>query len=347
MADFDKATRAAWDRGFKNQVALSIPLFAMLYEHHRIIFKGGNETVVTMQKGTTEGLSQAYFMNEPLSGGRTDVLEQATFKTKYMQHPVQYDGRDVVENKGGVATAPLDTIKLVTEISQDGFKRALQALFWTAGSDSHTESNSRNFTSVPQALTHDVPYGGLERTIGSSTNDWFQGASPGTIYTDQGTAVAPSLANIAVWADVCRRHTREGLDGRGNARNQLYMFVPEGIFQDIRVQAEAKSALVKPSKMAFKYGFQAINVHDVEIVKSSWMTLANSAGYTDRSASICMLSPETWQFRVSPDRRFRHTPFIWQGEHSGGIDAYMARILLAGTLTCKMPRANMLLLAVA
>jgi len=340
MADFDKATRAAWDRGFTNEVALSIPLFAMLYEHRRIVFKGGLSTVITMQKGTTEGLSQSYFMNEPLSGGKTNVLEQATFLTKYMQHPVQYDGRDVVENKGKY-TAPLDTIKLVTETSQDGFRRFLQEKWWTAGSGSHTEATSRDFASVPQALTHDVPYGGLTRTIGSSINDWYQGASRGTIYTDQSTAVAPSLANIAVWGDVCRRHIPQGLDGRGKRRDTLYMIVPEGIFQDIRVQAESKTAPVKPSMMAMKYGFSAINVHDIEVIKSSWMTL------NSRTASMALLNPNTWQLRIAPERRFKMTPFVWQGEQQGGIDAFLARIMLAGTLTCKMPRANMLLLAVA
>ena len=339
MADFDKATRAAWDRGFKNQVALSLPLFAMLYEHRRIIFKGGLSTVITMQKGTTESLSQSYFMNEPLQGGRIDVLEQAAFYTKYMQHPVQYDGRDVVENKGGRLTAPLDTIRLVTESSQDGFRRFLQDKFWAAAvTDS---AASRDFASVPQALTHDAKYGGLTRTIGSNINDWFQGASPDGTYTDQSTAVTPSLANIALWADVCRRYLPEGLDGRGKARNALYMFVPEGIFRDIRLQCEAKTALVKPSMMKFKYGFSAINVHDVEVIKSSWMTL------NSRTATMVMLNPDTWQLRIAPERRFKMTPFVWQGGMAGGIDAYLAHILLAGTLTCKMPRANMMLLAVA
>ena len=341
MADFDKATRAAWDRSFTNQVALSLPLFAMLYEHNRVLFKGGLSTVVTMQKGTTEALSQAYFMNEPMSGGRTDVLEQATFYTKYMQHPIQYDGRDVVENKGGVATAPLSTIKLVTETSQDGFRRALQGWFWTAGAATYNEATTKkHFTSVPQALTHDAQYGGLSRAT-TVTNSWWQGASPAGTYADQSTAVSPSLANIALWADVCTRYLPDGMDGKGRARNQLYMFVPEGIYRDIRLQAEAKTALVKPSLMKWKYGFKAINVHDVEIVKSSWMTL------NSRTASMVMLNPATWQLRISPERRFKMTPFIWQGEHTGGIDAYLARILLAGTLTCKMPRANMMLLAVA
>jgi len=341
MADFDKATRAAWDRGFKNQVALSLPLFAMLYEHNRIIFKGGLSTVVTMQKGTTESLSQAYFMNEPMTGGRVNVLEQATFYTKYLQHPIQYDGRDVVENKGGVATAPLDTIKLVTETSQEGFRRTLQEHFWRAGAATYDEQTTqRSFTSVPQALTHDAQYGGLSRAT-TVTNSWWQGASPDGTYADQSTAVSPSLANIALWADVCRRYLPEGLDGRGNARNQLYMFVPEGIYRDIRLQCEAKTALVKPSKMRFRYGFTALNVHDVEVVKSSWMTL------NSRTASMVMLNPSTWQFRVCPDRKFKMTPFVWQGGMTGGIDAYLARILLAGTLTCKMPRANMMLLAVA
>ncbi len=346
MADIDKATRAAWDRGFTNQVALAIPLFAMLVEHRRVIFKGGISTVITIQKGTTESLTQSYFMNEPLSGGRIDVLNQATFLTKYMQHPVQYDARDVVENKG-VFTAPLDTIRLVTETSQEGFRRALQAKFWTAGSGSHTEANSRELTSVPQALTHDVPYGGITRTIGSNIADYWQGASPGTIYTDQSTAVAPSLANIALWADVVRRHLPEGLDGRGKPRNGLMMLAPEGIYRDIRVQAEAKTGLVDPSVMKWKYGFDAINIYGIDIVKSSWMTLASGLGETARTASIALLAPQTWQFRVSPARRFSMSKFTWQAEQAGAIDAYMARILLAGTLTCKMPRANMLLLAVA
>lgn len=345
MADFGKVTREAWDRGFTNEVALAIPLFAMLYEHQRIIFKGGKLTRILMQKGTTESLTQSYFMNEPMSGGKINVLEEAKFYMRYMQHPVQYDAKDIIENTGGERTAPEDAVRLTIDTSQDGFRRFLQSKFWGASSGSHSETvnGSRDITSVLQALTYDAPYGGLTRTGSTSVNEWWQGASQTGTYasTAQATAAAPSLANIAKWATICRRHLPKGRDGRGRLRNPLYMFVPEGIFQDIQTQCEAKTGLVKPSVMNFKYGHNALNVYNVEIVESSWMTL------NSHTATMVMLNPATWQFRVAPTRRFRMTPFVWQAEQAGGIDAWLAHILLAGTLTCKMPRGNMFLSAVS
>ena len=337
--DFNITTREAYDKSFKSQVALALPLYAMLYEHQRVKFKGGRSTKIRVQKSTTESLGQSYFMNEGLDGGRQDVLAEAEFFTKYNQFPVQYDGRDVIENTGGELTAPLDSIRLVTETSQDGTRRFLQEKFWAAAVSN--PENERDFNSVPQALTHDVKYGGLTRTIGSNINDWWQGASPAGTYTDQSTAVSPSLSNILKWATVCRRYLAAGMDGKGRLRNPLYMFVPEGIYQEINMQAEARTGLANPSLMKFKYGFEAINIYNIEIIQSSWMTL------NSRTASMALLNPETWQLRIAPSRNFKLTPFKWQAENAGGIDAWLARILIAGTLTCNMPRANMLLLNVA
>ena len=192
-----------------------------------------------------------------------------------------------------------------------------------------------------QALTHDKPYGGLTRTIGSSLNDWWQGASPGTTYDDQATAAAPTLANISKWSTVCRRHLPVGIDGRNRPKNPLYMFVGESIYQDIQAQLEGRSELKDVSVMKAKYGFNAMNVYNVEIVEDSWMTL------NSMTAAMLLLNPDTWQFRVAPSRAFTMKPFVWQAEQIGGIDAYVGRIMLAGNLTCKMPRANMYLSAVA
>lgn len=339
MADFNIATRVAWDRSFVNQVALALPMFAMLWEHQRIKFKGGKSIKIRLQKGTTEALTQAYLMNEPMQGGRINVLEEAEWFVKYCQHPVQYDARDIVENAGGRLTAPLNTVKLAVDTSQDGFRRYMQSKFYATAST--TPQTDRDFNSVLQALTHDKEYGGITRTIGSTTNTWFQGASPAGTYTDQGTAASPSLANISKWATICRRYLPQGLDGRRRQRNPLYMFCPEGIYQDIQSQVEARQGLLKPSLMQQKYGFNAMNVYGVEIVEESWLTL--NSGTT----KIVLMNPATWQLRIAPSRAFRLTNFVWQGEQAGGIDAYLARILLAGNLTCRMPRANMYLSNVA
>ena len=339
MADFNIATREAWDASFVNQVALALPIFAMLYHHRRVKFKGGSSIKVRLQKGSTESLTQAYLMNEPMQGGKVNVLEDVEWFVKYAQHPVQYDARDIVENRGGRLTAPMNTVKLAVDTSQDGFRRYMQSKFLaTAATTPETEPE---FNSVLQALTHDAKYGGLTRSASAGTNAWWQGASPASTYTDQATAASPSLANLLKWATVCRRYLPQGLDGRGLPRNPLYMFCPEGIYQELNSQIEGRAGIVSPSVMKVKYGFTAMNVHGVEIVQSSWMTL------NSMTTHIVMMNPDTWQMRVAPDRAFKLTPFVWQGEQQGGIDAYLARILLAGNLTCRMPRGNMYLSSVA
>ena len=118
------------------------------------------------------------------------------------------------------------------------------------------------------------------------------------------------------------------------------MFLPENLYATIRSEAESKTGLVKPSVMNFKYGHESFNIYNIDIVQSSWMS-TNS-----RTASMAMLNPNTWNFRISPKRNFKMKPFVWQGEVQGGIDAWLARILLAGSLTCERPRNNMLLLGV-
>jgi len=83
-----------------------------------------------------------------------------------------------------------------------------------------------------------------------------------------------------------------------------------------------------------KYGFQTFVIDGVEFVQDSWLT-TNSM-----TTDFFLLAPSTWDLRVSPKRNFKMTGFTWQGDQVGGLDKYLARILLAGNLTCSKPNAN-------
>jgi hypothetical protein len=56
---------------------------------------------------------------------------------------------------------------------------------------------------------------------------------------------------------------------------------------------------------------------------------------------VFILNMEEFELRLSANRNFDMTEFEWQGKHTGGVDYYLARILIAGNLICWKPSSSL------
>jgi hypothetical protein len=335
MSNLTATTRELWESTVVDEVFKKTALFAMLMAKRRMSIKGGSSIKYTVKKATTEDLSQDYVPGQGMTAGSSTLFANPEFKWKYTQQPVRYGIREQIENKGGKETAPVDLVKELVKAGHEGARIHFASLFYTVNG---TASDAgAKFQSVVDALDMTcTPYGGIARTATSAaTNNWWLGASPAGTWTDQDTAVSPSIANLRIWIDRCRTY--------GDPSNKLFVICGSSIFRSFKSQCEARSEYsVKGSELA--YGFDTMVIDGVEFVKDPYLDILTS-GTTDKYLFI--LDPETWEFRLNEERAFTFTGFTWQGDQAGGVDEYLARIMCTGNLCCKKPNANMFLSNVA
>lgn len=320
------STRELWLRTMVDEVFLALPLTAMLMEHRRVTFKGGTYITKTVTMDTMTSLAQDYIANEPLEGGSKTVLGKPKFGWKMFQIPLEYTVEEELQNQGAdAATAPADLVEAIVKGGQYAARAHLAAKAYNLTS---TEA-AKTFQSIVGALNHDATYGGLTRAT-TTTNAWWQGASLAATYTDQDTAISATIANFRKAVAAVRRYSKPN--------NKLYAFMGEALYQAFQSQADSRRLVTAPPAGApgiYKYGFNTFWIDGVEFVSDSWLTLNSQAN------SFFLLDPETWELRISPKRNFKVTPFVWQGDRQGGLDVWMARLMVAGNLVCWQPNANL------
>jgi len=321
------STRELWERTVKDEVFMALPLTAMLMEHRRIMFKGGTKIKQTVTKATMTDLAQDYSSNEPLEGGSRTILGAPEFGWKKFQIPVEYGVDEELQNHEAIEeAAPADIVKALVEGAQYAAREHLSAMAYATT----TGETGKVFQGLACALTHDTVYGGYTRTISSTLNTFFQGASADLTYADWDTACAATIANFRKYATACRRYAKKN--------QKLYAFMGESLFQAFQSQCEARLMNTKPAAGSlglYKYGFNTLNIDGVELVQDSYLTTAG------RTAAFYIIDPDTWELRISPKRNFRLTPFKWQGDTNDGLDAWLGRVMCAGNLICWHPNRNL------
>jgi hypothetical protein len=318
-----------------DEVFKKTALFAMFKARRRMSIRGGSSIKYTVKMATNESLGQAYFPGEPMTVGSKTIFANPEFKWKYTQQPVRYGIREQIENKGGKDTAPVDLVKELVKAGHEGARLFFANAFYavnTTGSDAGAP-----FQSVVDALDITcTPYGGIARTAASeATNNWWLGATPNGLWTDQDTAASPSISNFRIWKDRVRTY--------GDPANKLFVVCGSSIFRSFKSQAESRTEYTREGS-ELKYGFDTMVLDNVEFVCDPYLDIL-TVGTTDKYLFI--LDPETWEFRLNDERAFTFTGFTWQGDQAGGVDEYLARIMCTGNLVCKKPNANMFLSNVA
>jgi hypothetical protein len=331
MDNLEATTREAWEDSVVDEVPKKTALLAMLMTKRKMTVAGGTSVQRTVEKATTEDLSQDYFPGEGMTAGSKTIFDKPDFKWKYTQHPVRYGIREKIENQGGKATAPINLVEALTKAAQKGARLHFAKKFYAVngtGSDA-----GPSFQSLVDALDHTcTPYGGIARTATSeATNNWWLGASPNAAWTDQDTAVSPSITNFRIWIDQCRAH--------GDPANKYYTICGSSIFRSFKSQAESRTEYTREgSELA--YGFDTMLIDNVEFIKDPYLDIL-TPGTTNKYLFI--LDPETLEFQLHEERALMFTGFTWQGDQAGGADEYLGRIMSMGNLVCWQPNANMFL----
>jgi len=332
MPNIASSTREMWEASVKDQIYMALPLTAMLFEHKREKVSG-TKIQHTVGIDTHESLYQAYSVNDPLTSGDKTILALANWLWKKSQVPVEYNADEEIQNQGAdQATAPIDLIEAKVASAQEGMRRGLNSAFWTAPASPYEGATLKNFQGIQGALLHDIVYGGITRTIGSTLATYWQGASLADDYADAATAVTPSIPNLRRMIQIVRRH-------RPN-NEKLYAIMDEKNHAAFKAQVQASITYPDSgSKNLKKYGFDTFTIDGVEMVCDSW--LDTNSGYATTYKYFALLNPATWVLHIHPDRNMKLRPFKWQGEGVNGLDKYVARALVAGNLVCTQPNANM------
>ena len=195
---------------------------------------------------------------------------------------------------------------------------------------SATCDSDAGFHGILDALTHDVTYGGKSRAD-TTTNAWAQGASVDQTYTDQATAISPSVDNFRQMVDAIEMHS-EGQD-------ELLGLCGPSNFRRLKSQLEAQR-IYEPGPLC-DYGFSSMKIDDIEVVKEPWLENSQyNSGYATTKKYFFILNVMDFEYRIHPDRFFKMPPFVWQGNFPGGRDEWLTRILLAGDLVCWRPAGS-------
>jgi len=324
MADLSILTRSAFIKSFRDEVMLDRPVFAMLYDHRRVTWKGGADINQPIIKTSGAAALQWYGVNDGLTVTDRDYLAKATFGWKMAQFSIVYTVEDMIQNVyGGNEEKILDLVGMKVKQSQQDVKEGLDTQLHntTSAGDSGTK-----FQSIPEACGHSRTYG----TIASNTTTvkYWNGASVAGTYTDVATAMALSLDRIRIIRSACSKY--------GTQRNRrFYLFMGTALYSKLIGLIEANHVLVAPGKLT-KYGLTSIELYgNIEVVEDTWMT-DNSM-----TTHLMFVDPESWELRFHPKRALEMTDFVDQSEQSNGKDQMVARIRLAGNSICWQPNANM------
>ncbi len=328
-ANIQATTREAWVRSVERQVFRRMPLINRLLMKKKVRWAGGKVITRPVDKAELDDQAQDYTPAEGLRSSRKTFLENPYFKWKFFQVPVAYDIEEFIQNGG---SADVKVVDFVSYLVEKAHRAALIKLYKLMYETAQSSTDAGKWVQgVRQALTHDVQYGHLTRTIGSSINDYWQGASIAETFADQATARPASVNTFRLAMSAVKLYVHDPAD--------YLCVVGPTIHLALKSWVEAKKVMLKDGPLA-KFGFNSFTLDGVEVVEDPY--LKNSV-LSNAHKMMFIFNVNTWQLRVHPERSFKMTPFVWQGDRVGGLDQWLARVLFAGNLVCWAPNSNIML----
>lgn len=316
-------TKELYLRTLEDQVHDRIPLIHKLRRMNKVITRGGRFVTkpIKIQKNTQ---TQHYGTNEPMASGTESKRTQARFKFKYTQTPIKYDVDDEIMNDGDAVI--VDTVAAEVSAAQEDMVDKLSENFFgvyngasvAAPSDKQPLSINAAFYGGSTTYGGLATYGNIARTaVGDLWNGNMDDGST------QNAATPVSFNHWDFMVDKC-------LQFKGK-RSELLAITGSALFRKWKSHVRAMESTIDITGMLAKAGFSAFSIDGVELVLDDNVP----AGY------FYMLDLSKWEWRISPKRDFKVTPFKWQGENNDGIDEYLARVLLAHTgMICWKPRTS-------
>ena len=320
-------TQELYLRTVEDQVHDRIPLIYKMRRMRRVITKGGRRITKPVRYGKNTQ-TQSYVKGQSMDSGRDTKRTQARFTWKFTQTPIKYDVEDEIMNDGeaevvdtvaGEATAAQED--MLDKLSEQFFGQYVTPGAVTASGSVPTGSPlSLNAAFYGASATYGgyATYGNITR---STVGDWWDGNvdDGSTIHT----ATSVSFHQWDFMVDLCLRY-------KGQRKNLLAV-CGAALYRKWKSLVRAKEGKLDISGMMAKAGFASFQIDGVELVLDDNC----AANY------FYMLDLSSWEWRISPKRNFKVTPFKWQGENNDGVDEYLARVLLAHTgLICWKPRVN-------
>ena len=205
--------------------------------------------------------------------------------------------------------------------------------------DVATTDTKEGFQSIPDALEHANTYAGVARTAAAYT--WWNGASLASDWTDRNTQMVATIANFRSCMDVITRYAQTTVKP-----GDVIAVMGSTIFRAFQAQVEARHMYEREGVgMLSKYGFDAFYIDGVQFVKDPYLDTDPEGGTTTAgdlaSEWFFLLNLKDWELRINPKRAFKLTDMKWQAEQAGGKDEWLARVMLAGNLTCRKPNGSM------
>lgn len=332
--NFTSTTRELWDRTVYKQAWMKMILFALIMERGQVL-PCGKSIKHTVDYEEMDDLFQEYTSNEPLTGGKTTMLETAEWYRKYAQLPVEISGEewDAQSGAGGANSGRVIPFKqwLVAK-GHRAMKLGMNTILYRAGSSTRDSQTTVGVQGIQDAILHDITYGGLARAD-TTTRKWWQGASLALDFADAATAMSPIVRNFRKCIDAISHHLEEG-------PADAVCITSTTVFRHLQAELEGQ-ALYKPAGKHAKFGFITFELDGIEVFAEPYFTNIRNANKATMAKYMFFLNMRHWTLHLSPKRKLgRLTEFVWQGEQQNGKDEYLARILFGGNLICTQPNAN-------
>ena len=328
-------TREIWDRTAYTQAWMRMILFALIMERNQVM-KCGTAIKHTIDYEEMDDLFQEYASGEPLTGGTTPMATTAMWYRKRAQLPVEIDGDDWIAAGGaggGDSGRVIPFKQWLVAKAHRAMRLAMNKAVYRVGSATRDAQGVKGIQGIPDALTHDLQYGGLTRAT-TVTNKLWQGASLAQTWADQGTAMSPSVENFRACLDSISEHFEGGYEN-------CVAITSTTNFRYLQNQLDGTASYTPRGKHA-KFGFTSFEIDGVEVFAEPWFTNIRNAARTDMAKYMYFLNLSTWTLHLDPERKLgKLGPFIDQSEQQNGLDQYLARIKFAGNLTCHQPNANL------
>jgi hypothetical protein len=330
--NLESTTRNLWKKVVVPQVLLRSPVFAKLMTSRQFVWKAGKNITATVDTAETDDTSQFYTVGEGMTATRKTTLDRPYFGRKYLQTPIVMDVDEILDNDGTSEESVIDLAEFLVKKAVRATRiKTIKAMYASGSTDAGSA-----FQSLYQALEHDTAYGHLTRTIASSTNTWWQGASLGDTYTDQATGRTISVSLIRQ----CTSKLSEHADNPGD----IFYVMGPSLYLTLQAQIDG-SIKYRPGPMV-KYGFMSFMIDGAEIIMDDYLTDTNLPDETNPDQWLFGLNSADWEVRLHPKRAFTLKPFVWQGDRADSADQELSRVMAAGNLVCWKPRGSILLTAV-
>ncbi len=333
MSNLSVTTRTLWSRTLENEVYRKLPLMNRLIANHQYEFKSGTSYTQTVEYDTMVSLVQEYKGGvTPLDGGSKTIATSLEWFRKQAQLPVEIPWSDLAANRKGGDTQIIPLEMTLVNNAHKSMRMFFNDCMWRAGSSAR-DGDTIGFQGLLDALTHDITYGGKTRAT-TATNKWLQSASLANSFTDQATAISPTLANFRACYDSMSMFIE--------SKEQVLAVASNTIYRSLQAQVQAYGA-VPPGQLA-KFGFTSMMIDEIEVVAEPWFTSNQNSAASTQVKYFAMLNLPSWRLMLDPERGFgTFSGFFDQSKIRGGTDSVLGRIFLAGNLVCLHPNENIFL----